>query len=547
VSGLIHGTALRDHYALEAVPLIERMLQLLDRDPTSPTYGCFDRGYWHYRVLDFPSGMIQECVLPLALAYLHPFPGNRLQGEPRLVEWVRAGIDFARRSGHRDGSCDDYYPFERALGAATFSLAAMARSARILGIRDGTLLRFLVRRARWIASHGESGVLSNHHAIAALALAETGRLAGDPELLAAAARKAAEVRRHQHEEGWHLEYEGFDPGYETITVDYLARYWKLTGDDSVLPGLERAVGLLETVQHPDGTFGGEYGARNTHHVHPHGFELLAPVVPAAQRIADRVLRAVAAGRRARNDDDRLLAHAAHPFLEAWLDFAPRPGPTPREPPSGRRHLPGAGFLVDRRPGFYLIAGLAKGGTFRAYASDRLVANDSGPALELEDGSLLVTHLGHDARCEVSESLAVSRGPFRHARSELMTPLRIVVLRLLMLVLGRFARDLIRRRLQRRLILARKDAPFRHTRHFETCAQGVRVRDEIEALPGSPRLRRGWWTTGRTSVYVAAGQPWEQGWLLPPAPIPGLDALAAGRTVVAERLVAPPRDPESPAS
>ena len=33
-------------------------------NPHSPTYGCFDRNYWHYRIIDFPSGMAQEFVLP---------------------------------------------------------------------------------------------------------------------------------------------------------------------------------------------------------------------------------------------------------------------------------------------------------------------------------------------------------------------------------------------------------------------------------------------------------------------------------------------------
>ena len=44
-------------YADAALHEIPRLLTLLDRDPSSPTYGCFDRNYWHYRTQDFPSGI----------------------------------------------------------------------------------------------------------------------------------------------------------------------------------------------------------------------------------------------------------------------------------------------------------------------------------------------------------------------------------------------------------------------------------------------------------------------------------------------------------
>ena len=47
----------RDALAAAALAEIPKLLTLLDRTPTSATYGCFDRGYWHYRTSDFPSGM----------------------------------------------------------------------------------------------------------------------------------------------------------------------------------------------------------------------------------------------------------------------------------------------------------------------------------------------------------------------------------------------------------------------------------------------------------------------------------------------------------
>ena len=123
----------KDILAAHAVSQIPKILTLQDRNRHSPTYGCFDRNYWHYRIIDFPSGMAQEFVLPLALAYGADIPGNQFFQKSALREWVLAGIRFAARAAHADGSCDDYFPYERAGGATAFSLLACLESYRLLG------------------------------------------------------------------------------------------------------------------------------------------------------------------------------------------------------------------------------------------------------------------------------------------------------------------------------------------------------------------------------------------------------------------------------
>jgi len=129
---------------------ISQILTLQDRVAHSPTCGCFDRAYWHLRVKDFPSGMAQELLLPLALAYAKPFNGNGYYRDETLREWVRAGIAFAERSAHRDGSCDDNYPFERAADATALSQYAMLESLSLAEIDAAPFLDFLMRRGSWL-------------------------------------------------------------------------------------------------------------------------------------------------------------------------------------------------------------------------------------------------------------------------------------------------------------------------------------------------------------------------------------------------------------
>ena len=82
----------RDIFAREALAQIPKILTLLDRNSHSPTYGCFDRTFWQYKVIDFPAGMSQEFVYPLALAYHCDLPDNIYYQQPVIKEWVRAAF-----------------------------------------------------------------------------------------------------------------------------------------------------------------------------------------------------------------------------------------------------------------------------------------------------------------------------------------------------------------------------------------------------------------------------------------------------------------------
>jgi hypothetical protein len=94
----------RELFAEVALREIPKLLTLQDRNPHSPTYGCFDRNYWHYKTTDFPCGMSQEFVWPLALAAATDLSQNPYRGNEVIGQYVRAGILFAARSSHSDGS-----------------------------------------------------------------------------------------------------------------------------------------------------------------------------------------------------------------------------------------------------------------------------------------------------------------------------------------------------------------------------------------------------------------------------------------------------------
>jgi hypothetical protein len=355
---LSRDPALRNLYLTAALGELPRLLGAVDRNPYRPTYGCLDRQYWHYRTSSFPSGMYQEGVLPLALVYATDLPGNRWQGEPRLRELAIAALRFAARSSHRDGSCDDYYPFERALGAAVFSLQAAAEAYQILQLDDPELLRWFRRRADWLIRHDESGRLANHQALAVLGLLRVGQITGEQAYRDAAGARLERLLAWQSDEGWFEEYGGADPGYQTLSIDCLAKVRKLTANAALDEPLRRAVAFARLFLHPDGSYGGEYGSRGTYHFYPHGMELLAPENPEAADLADGFLRGLAASKQAAFSDDRMFAHRLGNLIEAYVDWSPTRPATPQRPgaggegPGARGEGPGArgegpGSIDDR--------------------------------------------------------------------------------------------------------------------------------------------------------------------------------------------------------
>jgi len=553
--------ALRRRYSDEALRALPRLLQLVDRNRYSPTYGSFDRAYWHYRTMDFPCGMAQEFALPLALAHHYPFPDNPYYQQERLRELALAAIGFARRSAHADGSCDDYFPYERALGAAVFSLYALSETCLVLGERPSEEIAFLARRARWLTHHNESGRLANHQALAALALHNAWLLTGDCAFERARDRYLEIVASWQSEEGWFQEYEGADPGYHTCTIDFLAKLMRKTEGTPLaerLRGLLRpAVGFAWHFMHPDGSYGGEYGSRNTYHFYPHGFELLAPFDARAGQIADQFLSlGLPRMTRSFNDDDRMCAHYIYDWLQAYLDFHPqRPEPI-NDRPNFNRYFPEARLLVRKTDRYYAVLSLAKGGVLKVFDATGPLFSDAGLIGRTGTGRVLVTHLIDDYHIRAERRreggwIASAAGRMCERRVRLPTPARQIVFRAINLTLGRFASDLLRRWLQKLLITGKPRTDYTFSRQFAFTDDNIEILDEIGLPRGgagsSANLVSLHAASDATSIYVANSNVYQRSVLLPwqdlGSALPELNAR--GRASV--RRMALPRPGEEPES
>lgn len=512
-------------YLSAALGEIPRLLGAIDRNPYHATYGCLDRQFWHYRTSDFPSEMYQEGVLPLALVSTHELPGNRWYRVPQVRELCIAALRFSARSAHADGSCDDYYPFERALGAAVFSLVAATEAYRLLELDDREIRAGLVRRGQWLIEHSETGRLANHQALAALGLLQLGHCVDSAEFRAAAAVRLQTVMDWQHAEGWFEEYGGADPGYQSVTIDCLAKYHRAMHDAALHQPLRRALEFSRLFLHPDGSYAGEYGSRGSYHFYPHGAELLAGDSTDAADLADGFLTSLATGRQAYFADDRMYAHRIANLIQAYRDWSPVTPERARTQRRDDRWLPGAQIYVRRTPTEHTVISAARGGVFKRFetaedSSDSPTAtrctSDAGLIIEFSNDRTAVSQLhdlGRPIQCLPGTALLVE-SPLHWATHETATPLKLVVFRLLLLTAGRWLRSAVRWLLQKRLITGRRPCPAQLSRTIEFVSMPggrsrLRITDCVRLSDPRLTVRRMSLGVDHQSAYVAASGVYQE--------------------------------------
>ncbi len=245
-----------------------RLLGFGDREKESSTYGCFDRYYWHYRQSDFVNARFQEVCLFLAYLYEFNHPDNRFYRKDAIREWAIAAVRFWESIQRKDGSFDEYWPFERSFVATSFSLAAVSETCRILSCTPPA--DAICKACRWLADH-ENLLVLNQMAGASVALATSGILLNEDIWIQKANEKIEKLLSRQNPEGYFEEYGGYDIGYLTINLSYLSKYYQLTKNEEVKEAANRALRFLDDKIHDNGSYDYSVTSRKTQYFYPYGF------------------------------------------------------------------------------------------------------------------------------------------------------------------------------------------------------------------------------------------------------------------------------------
>jgi len=484
----------RRFYSDTVISQIPRLLGMEDRDPYSPTYGCFDRPFWHYRYAsDFPCSRFQEAALTLALLYKYEFPGNYLKGERRVLDWSIAAIEYWTEIQHNNGSFDEAYPNEFSFATA-FSTYAIAEAYNVIGkdippSKRGPILDAMIRAARWLANHNDFSLTPVNQQIGALAaMHKVYRVTKEDSITPRIESKLSKIVERQSEEGWFMEYGGPDIGYLSLAIDYLAKYWKDSGDERVAPLLRRAIEFLSYFVHPNSTAGGEYASRNTEYLIPHGFEICTSISPKAVQIADKILRGIE-NKNITSPltlDDRYFMYNHYTYLQAYLDYNSRPKRTSTtEQEEFKRYFPEAGILVGQNRKYYYVIGAKKGGVIRVYSRDtrEMTFSDCGLRITLTKGEKATSQwLNSPKKILFSQDMTHISilGDLYIHQFPGISPTKMILLRLFSTTLGRSERLslLLKKKLRERLVMKSEKTDIAYRREIELQADKIRIEDSI---------------------------------------------------------------------
>ena len=443
---------------LEQIP---RLLGLLDRNIGSKTYGCFDRSYWHYHVADFPCSRSQEACLTLALLYSINNKKNIYYKNDLILEWIKASLQFWAKMQDKNGSFSEWYPNENSFVATAFSSYAISETLICLPqLKSQELTDALNKAAKWISKKSEKDV-QNQQIGAILALYNVYLLTNNENYKKYSVKMINLLKDMQSDEGWFLEYKGADIGYLSLAVDYLAKFYKKSKNKDALQMAEKGISFTHNFIHPNLTFGGEYGSRNTEYLIPDGFEIVK--TKEAESVSYFIRKSLLERRTIApfSFDDRYLSYISYTYLQAFMDA--KENVSSLKINYKTKYFEKSGLFIFN-DNYFLVSNLNKGGSFKAFFKNKNIY-DSGIIL-VSKKRYFSGYLQDCVKyCDVSSIKA--EGFLNYLNDTKMSPLKIIISRVFQFTFGRFDLfgRLIKNILRRLLITGNKKSSIKYKREI----------------------------------------------------------------------------------
>ena len=375
---------------------LPKVLTQIDRDPDSPTFGCCDRNYWHYKIRDFPSAILQQSGFTLAKLFLMDIPDNELFQNQTICDVAIATLNYWMKIQLKDGSFNEYYPYEHGFPPTAFSFFSACEIYRTLGLENPRILKAFKKTGTYLSKTVEEKA-SNQEMASITALYSYFLITDDEAIKSACEIKLQRFLQTQSPEGWFPEYGGADFGYQSVCLDMLAMYYYLSKDERVIEPMKKITAFMKWFVHPDRTIGGEYGSRNTLYFLPFGLEVLASIGDeAAIAMREAIFTKCDQKDYFQNAiDDRYFTHyVLHSFVRA-LEITPQEDIPPQNKLpfqlNGEMYFPHSGLFIKSETNYFIICSLKKGGILKVFNKEKEIFADFGYRINAGDGRIATTN------------------------------------------------------------------------------------------------------------------------------------------------------------
>ena len=248
----------------------KRNLTWLDRDPDSPTYGSFDRNFWHYKTSDFNSDILQQGIYTLITLYKNEIPNN--YNKNKLKNLILSSAKFIILSFKENKKFNEYYPNEDGYPPHAFLSNVLgdiiSHFPEFLNLPDFENTYIKINQS--LSKRYETKA-SNQYATALAGLYKFVKNFPQHRDMINTEKHKKILLSLQDKEGWFVEYNGFDLGYLSITLEALTEIYKISPDKDILNSINSIIDFYYNIIDIDGNFPFTLNSRNTEYVLPFGF------------------------------------------------------------------------------------------------------------------------------------------------------------------------------------------------------------------------------------------------------------------------------------
>ncbi len=476
----VMGKSIYSDFILKNVP---RVITQVDRDEHSTTYGSCDRNHWHLKTRDFTSSILQQTGLSLALLYSVNFDGNIYYKNENLKKWSEATVYYWSKIQLKDGSFNEYYPYEHGFPPTAFSLYGACETYKRLEMMDETLIDKFRKTGKYLISHIEERAF-NQEIASITALYSLFTIIKEDWVLAGIEPKLNRVLKLQSSEGWFPEYGGADLGYLSVALDMLSEYYYMSGDTRVKTPIQCVINFITYFVHPDGTIGGEYGSRNTTYFLPNGIENAVQFGDVnAAAIKDRLFNNSKMYNYFMDSvDDRYFSHyLMHSFLKAIEKERDNTNVnTVEKLPFLYNHceyFKESGLISATKLPSHVIISLRKGGVIKVWRDGEEILIDCGYRVNYGKGKVAATNwLDPSYQISFGNHVAKVRGSMNVVSLKVSTPIMHMGLRLVAFLLG----NKIISFLKKKMIFANKHSDIKFERIIDFRDTEIIIKDTIES-------------------------------------------------------------------
>lgn len=467
-----------------------RILTQICRHPNSKAYGSCDRNWWHYKMRDFSSIILQQGGYYLAEAAELPEYSTQREG---LRTLAKASLDFWHRRALRYGAFEEYYPWERGYPAVAFSTLAAVKILRSLDLPIKGYEKGLKKAVQQLLKRREYEASNQYFAgLAALYILHSLQPDWiDPKLLDS---RLQELLSRQSPEGWFNEYGGPDLAYLSVTIDCLWDIYDVHPAAEILLTIQKAIGFIASLLYREASIG-MHNSRNTDYILPYGI-IRAMYLPDqslaknAERIAERLfsnlddpqhfLRAI---------DDRYISHyIGASVLRAHALLQSKPLPMIEQPGSSLSDLflAESGYLILRTEKTECLISTRKGGNVSLYNRDGLAFfSDYGWEISAGKTTLVSNWWGSSELLQRTGNSIQVKGNFLRTTEHSSSPWQHIVLRFSSLLFG----PAIIGALKGRMIFQKSSACHSFIRQITLNKTGLEIQDTLQGIKDPASLRK----------------------------------------------------------